>query len=237
MDNLSKGHLHIVTQAIRNISLIFNDIGFTVVSGPELETEFYNFDALNIPIDHPARDMQDTLWLKTKPGEEKKVLRTHTSSVQIRFMESMRANPRPAKIIVPGRVYRNEATDMTHEAQFYQLEGLYLNSRVSMTELKGVLEYFFREFIGSEAKIRFRPSYFAFVEPGVEVDVWWKGGWLEMFGAGIVHPSVIKSAGLDPRTWKGFAFGGGIDRLILLRHGIDDIRRLYLGDLRLVNQF
>lgn len=231
------GHLHIMTQAIRDISAIFDKIGFAVASGPELETEFYNFDALNIPADHPARDMQDTFWIKTEKGEERKVLRTHTSSVQIRYMESVKEAPRPIKIIVPGKVFRNEATDATHEAQFHQIEGLYVNEQVSLAELKGTLEFFFKEFLGAEAKIRFRPSYFAFVEPGVEVDVWWKDRWLEIFGAGLVHPFVIKSAGLNPQDWQGFAFGGGIDRLVMLRYGIDDIRHLYSGDLRLINQF
>lgn len=229
--------MHPVTSVIREISLIFDKIGFQVVAGPELETEFYNFDALNIPPDHPARDMQDTFWMRTEPGEQKKVLRTHTTSVQIRFLESIKDNPRPIKIIVPGKVYRNEATDATHEAQFHQVDGVYINKKVSMAELKGTLEFFFKEFLGPETKIRFRPSYFGFVEPAVEVDVWWKDRWLEMFGAGLVHPKVIKSAGLDPEEWKGFAFGGGIDRLVLLRYGIDDIRHLYTGDLRLINQF
>lgn len=234
---MKEGHLHIMTQAIRDISLIFNKIGFSVTTGPELETEFYNFDALNIPLHHPARDMQDTFWIKTKPDEERKVLRTHTSPIQIRYMESIKSNPYPFKIIMPGKVYRNEATDATHEAQFHQIEGLYVNKKVSMVELKGTLEYFFKEFLGPDAKIRFRPSYFAFVEPGVEVDVWWKDRWLEVFGAGLVHPNVMKSAGLNPKEWRGFAFGGGIDRLVLLRYGIDDIRHLYSGDLRLINQF
>jgi phenylalanyl-tRNA synthetase alpha chain len=226
-----------MTQAIRDISLIFDQIGFSVAAGPELETEFYNFDALNMPSDHPARDMQDTFWIKTAPDAERKVLRTHTSSVQIRYMESMKNDPKPFKIIVPGKVYRNEATDATHEAQFYQVEGLYVNHQVSLAELKGTLEYFFREFLEPKAKVRFRPSYFAFVEPGVEVDVWWKDRWLEIFGAGLVHPHVIRSGGLDPAVWQGFAFGGGIDRLIMLRYGIDDVRHLYSGDLRLINQF
>lgn len=238
MENKEKiGHLHPITSVVREISLIFNKIGFSVASGPELETEFYNFDALNVPKDHPARDMQDTFWIKTKQGEEKKVLRTHTSPVQVRYMESMKENPHPIKIIIPGKVYRNEATDATHEAQFFQIEGLYINKQVSMAELKGTLEYFFKEFLGPEVKIRFRPSYFGFVEPGVEVDVKYKGKWLEIFGAGITHPYVIKSAGLDPNVWKGFAFGGGVDRLVMLRYGVDDIRHLYSGDLRLINQF
>ncbi|MDP3989483.1 MAG: phenylalanine--tRNA ligase subunit alpha [bacterium] len=232
-----RGHLHIITLAIRDISLIFNKIGFSVATGPELETEFYNFDALNIPADHPARDMQDTFWIKTKENEEKKVLRTHTSSIQVRYMERIKDTPQPFKIIMPGKVYRNEATDATHEAQFHQVEGLYVNKMASMAELKGTLEFFFKEFLGPEAKIRFRPSYFAFVEPGVEVDVWWNDRWLEVFGAGLVHPDVMQYAGFNPDEWKGFAFGGGIDRLVLLRYGIDDIRHLYSGDLRLIDQF
>ncbi len=234
---MEKGHIHPVTAVIREISLIFDKIGFQVAQGPELETEFHNFDALNVPADHPARDMQDTFWIKTKPGEEKKVLRTHTTSVQVRCLEAMKDNPHPLKVIVPGKVYRNEATDATHEAQFHQIDGVYINKTVSMTELKGTLEFFFKEFLGPDVKMRFRPSYFGFVEPGVEVDVWWKDRWLEMFGAGIIHPHVIQSAGLDPKVWKGFAFGGGVDRLVMLRYGIDDVRHLYSGDLRLINQF
>ena len=235
-----KGHLHPVTSIIREMCSIFDGMGFSVAQGPELEDEFHNFDALNVPPDHPARDMQDTFWIKTKPGEAKKVLRTHTSSVQVRFLESLAkspAGPRPFKIVVPGKVYRNEATDATHEAQFFQFEGLYVNKAVSMAELKGTLECFFREFLGPSAKIRMRASYFGFVEPGVEVDVWYKDRWLEVVGAGIVHPKVIAAAGLDPQTWKGFAFGFGVDRLVLMRYGIDDIRHLYSGDLRLINQF
>jgi len=238
----AKGHLHPVTSVIREMCAIFDRMGFSVAQGPELEDEFHNFDALNVPPDHPARDMQDTFWIKTKPGEAKKVLRTHTSSVQVRFMESIAKSPKPFKIVIPGKVYRNEATDATHEAQFYQMEGLYVNKNVSMAELKGTLSRFFKEFLGPAAKIRFRTSYFGFVEPGVEVDVWYesapgKGKWLELVGAGIVHPKVFESCGLDPKVWKGFAFGFGVDRLVLLRYGIDDIRHLYSGDLRLINQF
>lgn len=233
-----KGHLHPVTSVIREMCAIFDRMGFSVAQGPELEDEFHNFDALNIPADHPARDMQDTFWIKTKPGEERKVLRTHTSPVQVRFMEGVaKTGPRPFKIVMPGKVYRNEATDATHEAQFYQIEGLYVNKAVSMAELKGTLERFFKEFLGPDVKIRFRSSYFGFVEPGVEVDVWWKNRWLELVGAGIVHPRVIEAAGLDSNEWKGFAFGFGVDRLVMLRYGIDDIRHLYSGDLRLINQF
>ncbi len=236
------GHLHPITSVIREITTIFNKIGFSVAQGPELEDEFHNFDALNVPPDHPARDMQDTFWVETgakrkAQGAEKLVLRTHTSSVQIRFMESLAKKQQPFKIIIPGKVYRNEATDATHEAQFFQIEGLYVAEKVNMAELKGTLENFFKEFLGPEAKIRFRASFFGFVEPGVEVDVWYKGRWMEMFGAGLVHPSVFEAAGWDSKKWQGFAFGGGVDRLVLLRYGIDDIRHLYSGDLRLINQF
>lgn len=234
----TEGHLHIMTQAIRDLVKIFDEMGFAAVTGPELETEFYNFDALNIPATHPSRDMQDTFWIKTKPDEERKVLRTQTSDVQVRFMEKMKHDMKPFKIIVPGgKVFRNETTDTTHEAQFHQFEALYVNKKVSMAELKGTLEVLFTKFLGEGAKIRFRPSYFPFVEPAVEVDVWWRGKWLEVGGAGTVHKNVFESAGIDSNEWKGFAFGMGIDRLVMIRYGIDDIRHLYTGDLRLINQF
>jgi phenylalanyl-tRNA synthetase alpha chain len=232
------GHLHPVTQAIRTIYSIFKEIGFEVAQGPELETEFYNFDALNIPKDHPARDMQDTFWVKHDPSislrASRKVLRTHTSPVQIRYMESHKP---PYRIIVPGKVFRNEATDATHEAQFYQLEGLYVDKEVSLAQLKGTLEYFFKKFFGPSVEIRFRPSYFPFVEPAVEVDIFFNGKWLEVFGAGLVHPRVLTAAGVDATVWQGFAFGGGIERLVMIKYGIKDIRLLYNADLRLVNQF
>ena len=230
-----------MSQIIREIETIFADIGFEVALGPELETEFYNFDALNIPAGHPARGMQDTFWIKPKKenaknekSPEKLVLRTHTSPVQIRYMQSHKP---PFKIIVPGKVYRNEATDATHEAQFYQLEGLYIDKKVSIAELKGTMEYFFKKLFGDDVKLRFRPSYFPFVEPGVEADIFFKGRWLEVMGAGLVHANVLKMAGLDPEEWSGFAFGGGIDRLLMIKYGVDDIRQIYSGDLRFVNQF
>ena len=264
------GHLHPVTSVIREITTIFSKMGFSVAQGPELEDEFHNFDALNVPPDHPARDMQDTFWVRnhnvkklsstdtelasteatprspspsfspkglSHQDSSRLVLRTHTSSVQIRVMESLKDKQQPFKIIIPGKVYRNEATDAVHEAQFFQIEGLYVAPKVSMAELKGTLERFFKELLGPEVKIRFRASFFGFVEPGVEVDVWYKDRWLEMFGAGLVHPHVFEAAGWDPKKWQGFAFGGGVDRLVLLRYGIDDIRHLYSGDLRLINQF
>ncbi len=225
------GHLHPITRAIREIRTIFAELGFDIALGPELETEFYNFDALNIPADHPARDMQDTFWIKSR---ERKVLRTQTSPVQIRYMQSHKP---PFRIIVPGKVFRNEATDSTHEAQFHQIEGLLIDKEVSLAELKGTLQFFFKKFFGSDVEIRFRPSFFPFTEPSVEVDVFFRGKWLEVMGAGLVNPVVLKSAGLDPKKWRGFAFGAGIDRLVMVKHGISDIRHLYSGDLRLVNQF
>ena len=228
---MEKGHLHPMTQIIKEIYAIFHDLGYQFAEGPELETEFNNFDALNVPKDHPARDMQDTFWIKGEPGV---LLRTHTSSVQIRYMLN---NKPPFNIVVPGKVFRNEATDATHEAQFYQVEVLSVGKNVSLANLKGTLEYFFKKLFGDDVEIRFRPSFFPFVEPGVEVDMRWKGKWLEMGGAGLVHPNVFKSVGIDSEEWSGFAWGIGIDRLVLLKYGIDDVRHLYNGDLRLINQF
>ncbi len=242
-----KGHLHPISHAILEISGIFAEMGFRIAEGPELETEFYNFDALNIPVDHPARDMQDTFWLKKpknyklqitnnkKEGKsERPVLRTHTSGVQVREMEK---GELPLRIIVPGKVFRNEATDATHEVQFYQLEGLMVDKEVSLAHLKGVLTNFFEQFLGKDTEIRFRPSFFPFTEPSVEVDVKFKNRWLEMMGAGLVHPNVLQSAGVNSEKWQGFAFGGGLDRLVMVKYGIEDVRLLYSGDLRLINQF
>ncbi len=233
--SIQKGHLHPMTQMIREIQTIFEEIGFEVAQGPELETEFYNFDALNIPANHPARAMQDTFWVNTLKGsKDRLVLRTHTSPVQIRYMQTHKP---PFKIIVPGKVYRNEATDATHEAQFYQVEGLYVAEKVSMAELKGTMEYFFKKLFGDDVQLRFRPSFFPFVEPGAEADIFFKGKWLEVMGAGPVHENVLRTAGIDPEKYSGFAFGGGIDRLLMIKYGLDDIRQVYSGDLRFVNQF
>ncbi len=237
-----KGHLHLITQASEELAGILREIGFSTVEGPEIETDHYNFEALNFPPDHPARDMQDTFWIK-EPVNSKfeirnsKLLRTHTSPMQIRYMETHASENRPMAIAVPGRVFRNEATDATHEAQFFQIEGLYVDKVVSMAHLKGVLLHLFKTYFGEDAEIRFRPSFFPFVEPGVEVDMKWKGKWLEMMGAGLMHPNVLEAAGVDPKLWQGFAFGGGIDRFVAVKYGFDDIRHLYTGDLRLVNQF
>lgn len=230
-----KGHIHPISQAISRINEIFYELGFAFAEGPLIETERYNFDALNVPRDHPARDMQDTFFVK---GQKETVLRTHTSPVQIRYMETHQP---PVRIIVPGRVYRNEATDATHEAQFFQVEGLYVDEGVTLAHLKGILEVFFSKFFEDDMKVRFRPSFFPFVEPGVEVDMGFthKGEvkWLEVMGAGMVHPNVLKGAGIDPTVYSGFAFGGGIERLVMIKHSIDDVRLFHNGDLRLINQF
>jgi len=258
-DTENQGHFHPISQAVRQIADIFAELGFSVANGPEIETEYYNFDALNFPKDHPARDMQDTFWLKqSKAGGEKKLLRTHTSPVQIRYMEAQlkKGIEPPFRIIVPGKVFRNEATDATHEAQFYQVEGLYVDTEVALAHLKGVLMHFFKKFFGSDVDVVFRPTFFPFVEPGVEIYISCfkchgrkkddknvlcspcKGtGSIEVMGAGLVHPNVLKSVGLDTAKYRGFAFGVGVDRLVMLKYGVDDIRMFYGGDLRLVNQF
>ncbi len=256
------GHLHPITHLIGEIAHIGNDMGFSVVDGPELETEYYNFDALNVPKDHPARDMQDTFFVKAdasataayglqKKAGEKILLRTHTSSVQIRYMKEQSAKgiKPPYAIFVPGKVFRNESTDATHETQFHQIEGLYVGKDASLGMLKGVLERLFAGLFGGNPTVRLRTSFFPFVEPGVEVDmecVKCKGagcsvckgtGWIEIMGAGMVHPKVLEHGGVNPREYRGFAFGGGIDRIAMLKWGIDDVRLLYSGDLRVVNQF
>ncbi len=236
--NEQKGHLHPITQFTREVVGIFAEMGFVVAEGPELESEFYNFDALNISKDHPSRDMQDTFWIKTKDKDQKNrsVMRTQTSAVQVRFLEKHKNNL-PCAILVPGKVFRNEATDATHEAQFSQLECLYIDKDVSLGHMKGTIEHFLKKLYGDDVIIRFRPSFFPFVEPGVEVDMLFNGKWLEMGGAGMVHPNVLKSVGIDSSVWKGFAFGFGVDRLIMRQHNITDIRLLYNGDLRFINQF
>jgi phenylalanyl-tRNA synthetase alpha chain len=241
MQQIEKGHQHPITQMIAEINSIFAEIGFVFAEGPEAETEVYNFDKLNVAKDHPSRDMQDTFWFKSKDVLEPMVLRTHTSPVQARFMETHQP---PIRMIVPGKVFRNEATDATHEAQFYQLEGMYIDKGVHLGHLKGTLEYFFSRFFSGKTEIRFRPSFFPFVEPGVEVDMKLlegdsklAGKWIEVMGAGMIHPNVLRNCGIDPEVYSGFAFGMGIDRLGVMRHGVEDIRDYYTGDLRFVTQF
>lgn len=238
---MEQGRAHPITVAIREIADIFARMGFTLAQGPELEDEWHNFTALNVPADHPARDMQDTFWVK---GSSELVMRTHTSPVQIRYMEEqVKAGILPPyRIIVPGKVFRNEATDATHEAQFYQNEGLVVGEDVSLAHLKGTLDQFFKEYLGESARVRFRPSFFPFTEPSVEVDVWFeqgsKGGrWLEVMGAGMVHPTVLENAGIDSSKYRGFAFGGGIERLAMIKYGIPDIRLFHSGDLRFTYGF
>jgi phenylalanyl-tRNA synthetase alpha chain len=221
---------------------IFSELGFSLATGPLIESEWYNFDALNVPRDHPARDAQDTFFVA---GTPERVLRTHTSPVQVRYMEEkVRAGVAPPyRVIAPGRVFRNEATDATHEAAFHQLEGLAIDERgaVTLAHLKGTLEHFFSRFFGVEITTRFRPGYFPFVEPGVEVDMFYESArgatWMEIMGAGMVHPRVLAAAGVDPERYAGFAFGVGLERLVMVQYGIDDIRLFQQGDLRFVNQF
>lgn len=238
---MEQGRLHPITVVIRDMARIFGKMGFSVSQGPELEDEWHNFTALGVPEDHPARDMQDTFWVK---GEKGMVMRTHTSPSQIRYMETHMkdGNLPPYRIIVPGKVFRNEATDATHEAQFYQCEGLVVGEGISLAHLKGTLDSFFKEFFGESARIRFRPSYFPFTEPSVEVDVWYEtdgkeGRWLEVMGAGMVHPSVLANAGVDAARYKGFAFGVGVERLAMIKYGIPDVRLFHNGDVRFVHGF
>lgn len=251
------GHIHPINLAIAKISDIFSKMGFDVVDGPELEDEWHNFDALNVPRDHPARDMQDTFWIKNRDGENKfgedvgYVLRTHTSNTQIHAMEKHVKEKKdfPLAICCPGKVFRNEATDATHEAQFYQVEMLYVAKDASLSMMVGVMQKFFSDFFETDVVVRLRSSYFPFVEPGNEVDMQCfkckgsgcnlckKTGWIEIGGAGMVHPKVLEAGGINPHEYRGFAFGCGIDRMVMLKYGIDDVRFLYNGDLRLVNQF
>lgn len=237
------GHIHPLARTMDEIVRIFTDMGFEVALGPEMESEQYNFDALNFPKNHPARDMQDTFWIK---GVKETVLRTHTSNAQVRYMEK---NTPPLRIVVPGKVFRHEATDATHETQFHQIEGLVVGENITLPHLKATLEIFFKKLFGDNVKMRMRPSFFPFVEPGVEIDiscflcsgkgcsVCKKSGWIEVMGAGMVHPNVLHAGRVDPRKYTGFAFGMGVDRLVMIKYGIEDVRLLYAGDLRLVNQF
>ncbi|MGB2580766.1 MAG: phenylalanine--tRNA ligase subunit alpha, partial [Minisyncoccia bacterium] len=233
----TKGHIHPLSRTMDEIVRIFAELGFEIALGPEIETEHYNFDALNFPKNHPARDMQDTFWIK---GVKETVLRTHTSNSQVRYMEKHQP---PLRIVVPGKVFRHEATDATHETQFHQIEGLVVGENVSLPQLKGTLEAFFRKLFGDDVKMRMRPSFFPFVEPGVEIDIscfFCKGagcnvckrsGWIEVMGGGMVHPNVLHASGIDPRKYSGFAFGMGVDRLVMTKYGIEDVRLLYSGDL------
>lgn len=229
-----------MTQIFEELIEIGKSLGFTVIEGPEVETDWYNFEALNTPKDHPARDVQDSFYFN-----ENVLLRSQTSPMQIRYMEK---NKPPIRILAPGRVYRRDS-DATHTPMFHQLEGLLIDETTTVTELKGTLEFFVKKLFGEERKIRLRPHHFPFTEPSFEVDVscglcGGKGcrscknsGWLEILGAGMVHPNVLRAGGIDPAKYRGFAFGMGIERIAMLKYGVDDMRMLYEGDLRFVEQF
>ncbi|MEO8894178.1 MAG: phenylalanine--tRNA ligase subunit alpha [Coleofasciculaceae cyanobacterium] len=226
---LPQGRLHPLNSTIDKALDIFVGLGYTVANGPEMESDYYNFEALNTPPDHPARDMQDTFYLP-----DGNLLRTQTSSVQIRYME---ANDPPIRVVSPGRVYRRDTVDATHSAVFHQIELLAVDEGLTFTDLKGTIKEFLQAMFGEELPIRFRASYFPFTEPSAEVDVQWKGKWLEVMGCGMVDPNVLKAVGYDPETYTGFAAGLGAERFAMVLHQIDDIRRLYNSDLRFLRQF
>jgi phenylalanyl-tRNA synthetase alpha chain len=245
------GHIHPMSQVQKEVETIFGQMGFTIADGPEIDSEYYNFEGLNIPADHPARDMQDTFFLEDKDRSQdskhgRLVLRTHTSPVQIRSMEKRGA---PLRIIVPGRVFRYEATDASHDTTFYQVEGMLIDENVSLADLKGIMKEFLTRLFHREMKVRFRPGYFPFVEPGIELDmscvfcneqgcrICKHTGWIEFMGAGMVHPNVLRAGGIDPEKYQGWAFGFGLTRLVMMRYGIDDIRLLSGGDIRFLEQF
>ncbi len=223
------GRIHPLNGVVDRVLDIFIGLGYTVATGPQVETDYYNFEALNTPPDHPARDMQDTFYL---PGGN--LLRTHTSSVQIRYMES---HEPPIRIIAPGRVYRRDTVDATHSAVFHQVELLAIDKGLKFTDLKGTIKEFVQRMFGDELPVQFRASYFPFTEPSAEVDVQWKGKWLEVMGCGMVDPNVLKAVGYDPEIYTGFAAGFGVERFAMVLHQIDDIRRLYNSDLRFLQQF
>lgn len=228
------GTSHILTQTLEEMKAIFKGLGFSVYEGPELESDFYNFEALNFPPDHPARDMQDTFFVTPEF-----VLRTHTSPVQIRLMENKKP---PLRAIMPGKVYRNEAISAKSYCLFHQVEGLYVDTDVTFAELKGILVYFLKQFFGEDIKFRFRPSFFPFTEPSMEVDIWWtpegkEGRWMEILGCGMVDPNVLKNVNIDPEIYTGYAFGMGVERIAMRKYGIDDIRVFFDNDKRFLKQF
>jgi len=237
------GHLHPVTQIIDEVCAIFNRMGFSVVEGPEIETEYNNFTGLNIPLEHPSRDVFDTFYLKRK---DKLLLRSHTSPVQIRVMKSRKP---PLAVVVPGRVYRPDAVDASHSFMFHQIEGFMVDRDIKFSDLKGMLEIFAKGVFGKDIKMRFRPHFFPFTEPSAEVDisciickgkgcsVCGRKGWLEILGSGMIHPNVFKHVGYNPKIYTGFAFGMGIERIAMLKYGINDIRLFFENDLRFLKQF
>ena len=246
---IKKGHLHPLTLILREIVHSFEKIGFEVVEGPEIETDYYNFDALRIPENHPARDMWDTFWIKSPPSQAGKLLlRTHTSPMQIRYMEKHQP---PLRIIVPGKCFRFEATDAHHEFQFHQVEGLMIGENISLANFKFIIKEVLEDIFKHQIELRFRPSYFPFVSPGLEVDIKLKSRqrrglpkvakanneWLEIMGAGMVHPQLLKNIGYETNRWQGFAFGLGVERIAMIKYGIDDIRLFFGSDIRFLEQF
>ena len=236
------GSIHPITQTLEEIKRIFSNFGFSIAEGPEIEDDWHNFTALNFPPDHPARDMQDTFFLRAGEEDlEDVVLRTHTSPVQIRAMENQQP---PLRLIAPGRVYRNEAISYKSFCLFHQVEGLYVDEGVSFADLKQILHLVAQALFGDDVQMRFRPSYFPFTEPSAEVDIWWSdekesggGRWLEILGCGMVHPNVFRSVDVDPEKYTGYAFGMGVERIAMLRYGIDDIRLFFENDKRFLEQF
>ena len=224
-----KGTLHPLTIVQKELEKIFTGLGFEVVDGPEVESEYFNFDALNIPSEHPAREMQDTIWL-----ENGSLLRTQTSAIQVRALKNKKP---PIRIVAPGRCFRYERLDATHEHTFYQMEGMMIDKEVTVGHLIYFMKTLLREIFGEDQKIRLRPGYFPFVEPGFELDIWFKGKWLELLPCGLVHPKVLSAGGIDPTKWQGLAFGLGLSRLVMTKYGIDDIRHLQSADLRFLRQF
>ncbi|PIR68149.1 phenylalanine--tRNA ligase subunit alpha [Candidatus Nomurabacteria bacterium CG10_big_fil_rev_8_21_14_0_10_35_16] len=231
---MSNGTKHPLSILSEEAYQAFLELGFEIATGPEMESEWYNFDVLNVPKNHPARDMQDTFWIKNKKDN---VLRTHTTTVTARALEQAGKDGRlPSAFISIGKVFRNEATDITHEMQFYQIDGTMVGENISLADLKGVLTHFYKKMLGDEVEIEFRPSFFPFTEPSIEVFAKFQGKWLEMMGAGMLHPNVLHNIGLDPKKVQGFAFGGGLERIAMIKWSIPDVRLFYQGDLRL-NQF
>ena len=230
-DKGQKGSIHPLSLLAAEAYAVFAEMGFEIATGPELESEWYNFDVLNVPKDHPARDMQDTFVIK---GENEKVLRSHTTATIARAFEQAGKEGRiPSAFISIGKVFRNEATDSTHEMQFYQIDGGMIGENISLANLKGVLTNFYKKMLGDDIELEFRPSFFPFTEPSVETFTKFKGKWLEMGGAGMAHPNVLKNIGLDPKKYQCLLFGHGFDRIAMVKWGIPDVRLIYSGDLRL----
>jgi len=235
------GRRHVISQTFRKIGATLEGMGYRLARGPEVELEYYNFQALNFPDEHPSRDLQDTFYVS-----DDILLRTHTSPIQVRFMQE---NKPPLKVYAPGRVYRNEALDASHQAEFHQVEGLYIDTDVTMADLRGDLLFFLRDLFGADIQVRFKPHFFPFTEPSVDVDmscfacngagcaICGQTGWIEILGAGMVHPNVLRAVGIDPDRYSGFAFGVGVDRIAMIRHGIPDIRMFLTNDLRFLEQF